>query len=142
MPKDLKILALTNTILVPKFDKTTSFTTETAALVQRIVKCLFTEPGSDIQFPEFGVGLQKVLPATYDTKEFDKTKMSVTECILRCEKQIKEDDTSSTDSPKSKLSSLQLQSLSYSKESLQWVVELVMRNGYNQAFVFKTGTQQ
>jgi hypothetical protein len=137
MAKDLKVLVADNNILVPKLEKSTSYISGSASLVQRIVKCLLTIPGSDLLYPEFGVGLQSVLPRVYDSRDVDKHKMTATEAVLRAEKQLKEDDAASNDKPDARLRSLFVKDVSYSMAASQWIVELSVRTMSNQVFNFQ-----
>ena len=137
--KDFQILTFENNILIPKILQTTTPVSGTASLVQRIIKCLFTVPGSDILNPEYGVGLQYVLPNSFDSKNLSSAKMSATEAIIRGEKQIKEDDSIINSPPSERLASMHLKELSYDASLSQWLVDITIKTAANTIFTFRTG---
>jgi phage baseplate assembly protein W len=124
---DIRMLTFENNILVPKVADTTVFLSGTPALVQRVIKCLLTVPGSDRFDPEFGVGVQNVLPKTYNEKLLSKNKMDVTGTIINAEKQIKEEDAQVKSPPSERLDQLYLRELRYDISKTQWVVDISLR---------------
>ena len=141
MPKDIKILDLKNGILVPGLSRTTTFLSGPASLVQRVVKCLFTIQGSDIMNPEFGVGLQSVLPKNYNPNDFGKVKLSVTEAIIRAEKMLKEDDALVSAPPEERLQSLSFKDIVFNANESEWVVDMSVRTVANTLYSFKVGSK-
>lgn len=141
MAKDLKILTSKNNLLIPSMGSPTSYAEGSMSLIQRIIKCLFTDPETNL-FDDFGVGIQNVLPKIYNESELDSTKMSVTQSLLSLEKQIKQDDTLDTsDDQTNKLSSAFLKSLSFDAIYSEWVLEITVRNMANQSITFKVGAK-
>lgn len=124
---DLRILTFENGILKPKIADTTVFLSGTPALVQRVVKTLLTIPGSDVFDPDFGVGLQEVLPKLYNPKLLEKHKMDATGAIINCEKMIKEEDSLVTSPLAERLDQLYLRDLRYDASKTQWVVDISLR---------------
>ena len=126
--RDMQILSLQNRILVPDVAKSTQTIEGQAELIQRVVKVLLTIPGSDIFDPDYGVGIQAMLPKLYDDRDLEKTKMTATEAILKAEKALKQEDAVASGlKPSEMLSSLHLRDLSYDVNNTQWVVDIVMK---------------
>ena len=124
--RDLKVLSFANGVLTPKIDTNALF--GTPALVQRIIKTLLTDQGSDRFEPEFGGGLRKALPSTYDDRQINSVKMGVTAAILVTEKLIKSEDATVKSNPDEQLDQLHLRDLTFDPSRSSWVVDISLRS--------------
>ena len=124
---DIKVLTLANGSLVPKIMDTSVYVSGLPLLIQHIVKCLLTEPGQDRFDPDFGAGIRTALPTLYNPSQMDRVKMLATEAILKCEKQLKEDDSTVNTPAEERLDSLHLRNVEFDPNGPGWVLGLTLK---------------
>ena len=100
------------------------------SLIQRIVKCMLTEPGQDIFDPEYGGGLRSSIKGI-PGQEIERARTAVATVLSR----VLVCTRLPTDDPTEQLIDLRLRSLVFDETVLQWVAEVDVVTAANQTTI-------
>jgi hypothetical protein len=125
MPTDLKLVTVTNSgnlayVTWPSAD----YVDGSYSLVQAIVKCLFTEPGTDVYDPEYGAGLIAEL-SRCQPDEIGKAMDIAQSAALNVQNQLAPSFANSPDSSQ-RLLTIRVMDISSDLSDLSWNVSLAV----------------
>lgn len=123
MANDLKVVESVNGMLSGQTWPYPDFVDGTYSLVQKIYKCLLSNPGDDIFDPSYGSGLRRNILGI-SGQETEKASQVFSDAFKRVVDNLA--DPAITD-PTQRLVSLQMTSLEFDAEHTTWIVEVNVR---------------
>ncbi len=129
MPLDMRIITKDprTTMLTSAVWPSPDYVDGTYALVQRILKCLFTAPGENEQDPEYGANLRGEVRGL-SGQQLDEARTAVGAALRKCVDDLSTDPM--TD-PEQRLRDLKLASLTYSAQSQEWQASVEVETDAN-----------
>lgn len=129
MPLDMRIIVSdpNTALLTSAIWPTPDYVDGTYALVQRILKCLFTAPGENEQDPEYGANLRGEI-RHLSGQQLEEARTAVGAALRKCVDDLSVDPM--TD-PEQRLRNLTLASLNYAQQDQEWQASVEVETDAN-----------
>jgi hypothetical protein len=131
MPQDLKVIDFIDDKVVPRTWPRAAYVGGIYNLVQRVYKCMLTEPGDDEDDPTFGGGIRSALQAI-PGQQVDKARLAASAML----KKVKSDLlVNYSEDPEERLVDLQLSDIKFDYETTGWRLAVTVVTVASQATI-------
>jgi phage baseplate assembly protein W len=93
-------------------------------LIQLVTYAIITSPGKDIFLPEYGMGIRDILPVAAHKMTEQRAKSDVARNLMKIEEEIKQQQTTESNTSAESLRSLQLIDVEFDVENAIWEVTI------------------